>query len=125
MFNKIKENLKKRNLCFDEGATDFTDFHGTVLNSDKEPFEVEGSIECDVENKTISYSIVFYDVNRDIEYDGIIGTFHNVDKSDNIEVLMNRIFAADFVELAWHLQDWCYIINRIKHKELIIWSSKH
>jgi hypothetical protein len=100
MFNKIKENLKKRNLCFDEGAADFTDFHGTVLNSDKEPFEVEGSIECDVENKTSSYSIVFYDVNRDIEYDGIIGTFHNVDKSDNIEVLMNRIFAADFVELA-------------------------
>ena len=100
MFNKIKENLKKRNLCFDENAVDFTDFHGTVLNSDKEPFEVTGSIECDEENKTISYSIVFYDVNKDIEYDGIIGTFHNVDKSDNIEVLMNKIIEPNFVECA-------------------------
>lgn len=100
MFNKIKENLKNRNFCFDESAVDFTDFHGTVLNSDKEPFEVEGSIEYNMENKTISYSIVFYDVNRDIEYDGVIGTFHNIDKSDDIEVLMNKIFVADFIELA-------------------------
>ena len=95
MFEKVKESFEKRNFCFDENATDFTDFSGVVLNNKKEPFEVTGSIE--IAENTLSYSVVFYDVNNNIEYDGIIGSFVDICNDTNIDELIEKIVTPNFV----------------------------
>lgn len=95
MFEKIKKIMnEKYNLVFDEDAKDFTDFSGTINNFQNEPFEVEGSIELN--GNEVSYSIAFTDVNRGIEYDGMIGTM-NINEN-NINDVMESIFEPNFVE---------------------------
>jgi len=95
MFEKVKESFEKRNFCFDKNATDFTDFSGVVLNDKKESFEVTGSIE--IAENTLSYSVVFYDVNNDIEYDGIIDSFIDVCNDTNIDELIEKIVTPNFI----------------------------
>ena len=98
MFEAIKKvMLEKYSLHFDKKAKDFTDFNGTVYNDKKETFEIEGSIEWFEKEKEIAYSVLFYDLTRHVEYDGIIGTFCNVNKED-IDRLLAIIFEPNFIE---------------------------
>ena len=99
IWEKVKKALQyKYNLAIGDMFC-FTDFFGEVMNDNNEPFEVMGSIEYDDETHTLSYSIVFYDVNNQKEYDGIIGKFHGITFKTDIESLVDKIVLPNFVEL--------------------------
>lgn len=98
VWEKVKKALKyKYNLAIGDMLC-FTDFSGKVMSDNNEPFEIEGSIEFDDTTHTLSYSIVFYDVNNQKEYDGMIGSFHGVTFETDIESLVDRIVLPNFVE---------------------------
>jgi hypothetical protein len=92
MFNQVKSALKKYQFEIDANAIDFTDFNG-IIND----YEVEGSIE--IHDNTLDYSVSFYDIKNDIEYDGMIGSFHGVDNDTNFDELIKRIILPNFVKL--------------------------
>lgn len=69
------------------------EFQVKKANSLKENFDIQGSMEFDEKN-TLIYSLNFYNVDKDFEYDGIIGKIINPKKEDVI-----NLFNADFIEL--------------------------
>lgn len=116
-FNKVIEVLKdKYHFELENNSDGFTDFHGTIKSDNGITFEAEGSIE--LKDGELSYSVSLYDVDNDKEYDAEIGSFVNMTEND-IEGKIDYILSTDFVTLAWHLQDRCYIIivNNIRRKE--------
>lgn len=78
---------------------DFVEFFGDVRNSDDELFNVEGSIEA-VSDTEIAYSILFYDVVNDVEYDGMIGTLTLSESRDDVVKSLIELLTPDFVVAA-------------------------
>lgn len=95
-YGKIAEILAKRK--FDElyRTDDFLEFRGAVIDDKGQKWECEGSMEVDADNTEISYSIVFF--HDDIEMDGITETVKVID--GDFEKSIDYIISPNFVELA-------------------------
>lgn len=93
---KIAEILAKRK--FDEiyRIDDFLEFQGEVIDDKGQKWGCEGSVEVNADNTEISYSIVFF--NDDIEMDGITETVKVI--NGDFEKSIDYIINPNFVELA-------------------------
>ena len=96
--DKIKKELKNRNIKFTDFGNNYIEFTGKITNSDDINFSVEGSLELLNENELV-YSVYFTDLNSKKEYDAEIGNFINLTE-ENLSKTIDYIFNCDFVELA-------------------------
>ena len=96
--DKIKKELKNRNIKFTDFGNNYIEFTGKITNSDGINFSVEGSLELLNENEFV-YSVYFTDLNSKKEYDAEIGNFINLTE-ENLSKTIDYIFNCDFVELA-------------------------
>ena len=85
LFGELKFNYK----VYTDNLIDFDGMMQDRLGND---YDVEGSME--LVNNTVFYSIYFYDVNKQYEYDCMTGNINDVNKQDIINLL-----TPDFVYL--------------------------
>lgn len=93
IFNVLKNNYKLSVSRFEN----LIEFKGVIKNNCCCEFEIEGTVEF-FDSNELSYSVNFYDIERDYEYDSFIGSFKNVNK-DNIEELISIIVVPEFVAI--------------------------
>lgn len=86
----IKEVFEKLGIndyhFFDD---EFVEYKGVVYDNENNPFEVEG--DFNLTDNELSYSILFYDINNDIEYDGMIGRIIDFNSKDTENKIMDLI----------------------------------
>ena len=73
---------------------EFVEYKGVVHDNENNPFEVEG--DFNLTDNELSYSILFYDINNDIEYDGMIGRIKDFN-SEDIENKIINLITPNFV----------------------------
>jgi len=91
--SELKKIIEENENGIVDEIDELIEFQVKKVNSLKENFDIQGSMEFDEKN-TLIYSLNFYNVDKDCEYDGIIGKIINPDKEDII-----NLFNADFIEL--------------------------
>lgn len=91
----VKVFKNKYSFEIDENGIDFSDFKGVIINSQKHTFEVEGSVELN--NNMLFYSVSFYDVTADKEYDAVIGKI-TINES-TVDEVVDYILCAEFMEI--------------------------
>ena len=91
--SELKKIIEKNENGIVAEFDGLVEFKVEKMNSLKENFDIEGSMEFDEKN-TLIYSLNFYNVDKDCEYDGIIGKIFNPSEEDII-----NLFNADFIEL--------------------------
>lgn len=91
--SELKKIIEENENGIVDEIDGLVEFQVKKINSLKENFDIQGSMEFDEKN-TLIYSLNFYNVDKDCEYDGIIGKITNPNKEDIV-----NLFNADFIEL--------------------------
>lgn len=99
LMSNIYAALDKLALTCPVRLDDFVEFFGDVRSSDDALLNVEGSIEA-VSDTEIAYSILFYDVVNDVEYDGMVGILTLSEDPDAVVKGLTELLTPDFVVAA-------------------------